>query len=251
MKRMDANPARTGSPEAFPTTLWSEIGRAGDPSRTASNGALAGFCLQYWHPIYAYIRRTGAGPHEAEDLAQAFFEHLLETEALGRVRREGGRFRSWLLGVLKNFLNGERAKARAQKRGGGRQVLSLEAQESEVRYALEPKEIDSPDRQFERNWAISLLEKVLGQVEAEYAKAGKAEQYREIQPFLSGSDRTAPYAEAARRLGASEGNVKVQVHRLRQRFGELLRAAVAEAVEDPSQVDQEIRALIELAAPKL
>jgi RNA polymerase sigma-70 factor (ECF subfamily) len=238
---MSADPAVPGAPGRFVTTRWSLIRAAQDPSAQASRAALAALCSAYWYPLYAFIRRQGHDAEEAQDLTQEFFARLLEKDGLAAVDRDKGRFRSFLLAACKHFLSNERDRARAQKRGGGRAVLPLDAAGAEGRYGSEPAHEETPERLFERRWALALLEQVLGRLREEYAAAGKGRVFERLKGHLTGDG--VPYAQVAADLSMSAGAVKVAAHRLRQRYRELLRDEIAQTLDDPGQVEEEIRDL--------
>lgn len=235
----------TAAPRAgqFLTTHWSVVLAAADTSSPQAPQALATLCQAYWYPLYAFVRRQGHSPHDAQDLTQAFFARLLEKGYLKDVDRQRGRFRSFLLASLKHFLANQWDRARALKRGGGQQVISLDERDAESRYALEPKDEQSADRLYERRWALLLLERVLGRLKQEFVSAGKAGLFEALKGVLSAGSGALPYAEVAARLGTSEAAVKVAVHRLRRRYRELLRAEIAQTVASPAEVEDEIRYL--------
>jgi RNA polymerase sigma-70 factor (ECF subfamily) len=237
-------PGRPGGNARFATTRWSIVLRAGRDHDTGGRDALERLCATYWFPLYAYVRRRGYSPHDAQDLTQAFFARLLGQEALRRADREQGRFRTFLLTALSRFLTDEWEKLRAQKRGGGREVISLDLVAAEHRFGLEPADRgDSPDAAFDRHWALTLLETVLQRLEAEYAQAGKASQFALLKASLIGGRDLQPYAELAAKLGTSEGAVKVAVHRLRKRYRDLLQAEIDETVTTPQEAAEEMRDL--------
>lgn len=194
-------------------------------------------------PLYAYLRRQGKTPHDAEDLTQGFFLHLLEKGGLEKVRRERGRFRSFLLTSLKNFLVDEWEKTQAQKRGGGAGLISLDVDDAEQRYRGESSEHMDPEKLFERRWAIALLGRVLGLLETEQVASGRKERFEQLQVFLSGDLPGVTYAEMAKRLGMTEGAVKVAVLRMRQRYRELIRGEIANTVAGEEEVEEEMRHL--------
>jgi len=228
----------------FHTTHWSLVLAARLQESPEATEALEKLCRAYWYPLYAYIRRRGHDIHEAEDLTQEFFTRLLEKNYLREVTREGGRFRSYLLTTLKHFLANEWDRAKAQKRGGGNIHFSLDNKEAETRYEFELKDDTTPESLFERRWALTLLDHVLSRLREDYAEAAKLEIFERLQVFLSGDKRLIPYTEVAASLGLSEGSVKVAVHRLRKRYGELLRQEIAQTVATPEEVADEIRHLI-------
>ena len=226
----------------FPTTLWTVVLHAGRDEPAEARAALEQLCQRYWYPLYSFIRRRGYSPHDAQDLAQAFFVHLLEKHGLGRVDPEQGRFRTFLLASLKNFLANDWDKAQARKRGGGQSIVSLEQGSSaESRYQLEPSHDLTPERHFERQWALTLLDQVLAALGDEYHADGKGDLFQELKAALAG--RADAYAEIAARLGRSEGAIKVAVHRLRHRYRELIRARIAETVGE-GDVEDELRHLL-------
>jgi RNA polymerase sigma factor (sigma-70 family) len=229
--------------EAFVTTHWSVVLAAGarDPKRART--ALTTLCQTYWYPLYAYIRHRGHGPEDAQDLTQDFFMRLLETNALASIRREGGKFRSYLLTALNHFLVDEWRRAHARKRGAGR-VFSLEVQGAETRFSREPAHGETPEKLFERNWALALLRSVYDRLCREYQRTGKGPMFAELKFCLTGERSSIPYAELGSRLQVSESAVKVSVHRLRRRFRELLREEVAHTVGREEEVEEELRNLL-------
>jgi RNA polymerase sigma-70 factor (ECF subfamily) len=231
--------------EQFVSTRWSVVLAAADRSSPDSRDALDTLCRIYWYPVYAFTRRQGASAHEAEDLTQEFFARLLEKDYLEGVAPEKGRFRSFLLVCLRRFLANERDRARAAKRGGGRRPLSIDLADAEGRYRLEPGHQLTPERIFDRRWALALLEQVLNTLERELEASGKGRLFDRLKVYLAAQRSAPPYAEAAQELGMTEGAVKVAVHRLRQRYRRLLRAEVARTVGDADDVDEEIRRLLE------
>lgn len=217
---------------------------AGAPD-AASRAALDELLSAYWYPLYAFARRTGHDSHAAQDLVQGFFTALLEKDYVGDADRARGRFRTFLLAAFRHFASKERAKAGAQKRGGDRRILSLDFDDGERRYALEPAAGDTPEVLYERRFAHALLDRALARVAAAYRRKGpaQAERFQALRPVIVGGP-AQPYAEIGARLGLSETAVKVAVHRLRKRYGEALRAEIAETVEDPTAIDDEIRRLL-------
>jgi RNA polymerase sigma factor (sigma-70 family) len=237
-------PSSQAGAECFATTHWSVVLTAQDRDSTRAEAALAWLCRTYWYPLYAYVRRQGHSPEDAQDLTQEFFARLLAKNYLGDVDRGKGRFRSFLLAALKHFLANEWDRAQAAKRGGGQRPISLDDTDAEARYRAEPADTLSADKIFERRWALTLLEKVLERLRHEYALAGKAELYEELKECLTGCKASARYAELGTRLGLSEGAVKVAVHRLRQRYRALLRQEIAQTVSSPAEIEDEIRHII-------
>lgn len=205
--------------------------------------ALEKLCGTYWPPIYAFIRRQGHNPHDAQDLTQAFFARLLEKNYLADVDRAKGKFRSFLLASLKHFLANEWDKAKAQKRGGGKVFVPIDAQDAETKCGIDPADSQSADKIFEKRWALTLLEQVLDKLREEFVSDGKENLFEQLKPTLTEASRTISCAEIATRLGMSEGAVKVSVHRLRQRYRELIRAEIAETVSSSGEVEDELRSL--------
>jgi RNA polymerase sigma factor (sigma-70 family) len=232
----------------FQTTRWSLVAAAQRGDALLARQALGELYQIYWYPLYAYIRRRGHGPDAAQDLAQEFFARLLEMDGLAAVDRGRGRFRSFLLTACQHFLSNERDRARALKRGGARTILSLDFGAADSRYRREPADPATPERLFERHWALALLDAVLGRLRAEYKAADKAPVFEALNVYLTG-DSGRPYSEAARDLGMAEGAVKVAVHRLRSRYRALLREEIGQTLDDPSAVDDEIRALFRALRP--
>jgi RNA polymerase sigma-70 factor (ECF subfamily) len=209
-----------------------------------SEQALARLCSLYWYPLYAFIRRQGHPPHEAEDLTQGFFARLLDKQFLKPVQVEGGRFRSYLLTMLKRFLANERARSQTEKRGGGKKILSIDEKAAEQQYQIEPVENVTPEVLFERRWASMLLDRVMARLEREYTVSGRAEQFTMLRGQLSGDKGQIGYAQLGASCGMSEGAVKVAVHRLRKRYGQLLREEIAPLVSSAEEIDLEIRHLM-------
>ncbi|MBI3880403.1 MAG: sigma-70 family RNA polymerase sigma factor [Verrucomicrobia bacterium] len=247
MSDSSSNPADSGpgSHGQFAETRWSMVlaaRRGGDSSRAGD--ALAKLCQAYWYPLYAFVRRQGHAPHDAQDLTQEFFARLLEKNWLADVDRAKGRFRSFLLAALKHFLANEWDKSKALKRGGGiHNFISLDAESAESRYAMEPADAVTADKLYERRWALTLLDTTLARLRAEFVADGKAKQFDELKFTLTGGRGETPYSELAAKFGMSEGAVKVSVHRLRQRYREVLRAQIAETVATAAEVEEELRHL--------
>lgn len=231
------------SANRFHTTHWSLVLAARRTDEVRSQEALALLCGDYWLPLYAFLRRSGHAAHEAEDITQAFFAKVLEKNYLDVAEQSRGRFRSFLLTALKHFLANERKAARAAKRGGGKTTLSLDFAAAEEAYAAEPVEERTPERLFERQWALRLLERVFARLEGEWLAAGKADWFQTLGEFLTAGSAHRPYAEAAAKLQTTEGAVKTAVYRLRQRYRELLRAEIAPTVSDPEEIEDEVRQL--------
>lgn len=227
----------------FATTHWSVVLKAGDVPGDDSNRALDTLCRAYWYPLYAYIRRLGHAPHDAQDLTQSYFAYVLEKRLLSRADPHAGRFRSFLLGSLKNFMANEWRRQTAQKRDASR-TISFDAVDAEERYAIEPVDEANPQTLYEQAWAVAVLDQAMNLLESEYAAAGKQGLFSKLVPSLQGDRLDMSYAELGRDLLMSEGAVKVAVHRLRQRYREMLRACVADTVADPLDVDGELQHLV-------
>jgi RNA polymerase sigma factor (sigma-70 family) len=224
----------------FVTTHWSLVLSVGRSDSTHARDALEKLCRTYWPPIYAFVRRQGHSPHDAEDLTQAFFTRVLAKNYFADADRTRGRFRSFLLGSLKHFLANEWDKAKAQKRGSGQKAIPIDTANVETSCGFEPADNLTPERIFERRWALTLLDQVLRQLRKEYIRDGREKLFDQLKPTLTEASRTVRYAEIAARLETSEGAVKVAVHRLRQRYRELLRAEIADTVADPDEIKDEI-----------
>ncbi len=229
--------------EVFNTTHWSVVLQAGANDSPQAAEALASLCRAYWYPLYAYVRRQGHSMEDAQDLTQEFFARLLERQSLRSADPARGRFRTFLLTSLKHFLINEWNKANRSKRGGGRPLISLDAEETETRFRAEPADNRSPDKAYERRWAMVLLDRVLDQLQCEFVAAGRGPEFEELKGCLTGADNENTYAEIGRRLEMTEGNLKVTVHRLKQRYRELLRQEIALTVDGPEAIDQEMRDL--------
>lgn len=230
----------------FATTHWSAVLAAADSASGSSPGAMETLCRQYWYPLYAFVRRKGHSAEDAKDLTQAFFERLLEKQYLKDVRAEKGRFRTFLLTSLTHFLANEWDRSCALKRGGGQADLSLDAAALEERYISEGTPLDPPERHFDRLWAAAVMDRALALLEAEFRAAGRAPQFQALVAFLSRPPRDGEYAGLGQPLGLSSHAVAVAVSRLRDRYRELIRAEVADAVDRPAEVEAELRYLIEL-----
>ncbi len=227
----------------FHTTHWSVIMTAREAAEGSSE-AVAALYSRYWYPIYAYIRRTGASSHQAEDLAQDFFCKVLQRDWLANVHPVNGRFRSFLLTCVKNFLANERDKSLAAKRGGGYCIVSFHREEAETRYSLEPADPVTPEVLFERRWVYELLDQTLRALRFEYEQTKRLDLFEDLQSFLPGGKDGISRADLAQKRGLTTNAVDVAIHRMRQRFGLLLRNKVAETVSSESEVDEELRHLI-------
>jgi RNA polymerase sigma-70 factor (ECF subfamily) len=247
MKQNTKDSSQTGpaSPRAdvFVTTRWTVVLSAGRKSSPHSDRALGELCQTYWYPLYAYVRRQGHTKEDAEDLVQAFFEKFLEKNYLEGLSAERGRFRAFLLASMKHFLANEWDKSQRQKRGGGALHLSLDWQSADKRFHLDPPDPASPDKTFDREWALALLERVIVRLRDECVAEGRAGLFEQARGYLMVGEKAIPYAEAAQRLDMDEGAVRVAVHRLRKRYRGLLRDEIAQTLEDPAQVAEELRSL--------
>jgi len=227
----------------FVTTHWSVVLQAGAEFSLEAHESLETLCRSYWYPLYVHVRRLGWGVEDAQDLTQQFFARFLERKYLQLADPERGRFRSFLLTSLKHFLTDEWEKLRTQKRGGGQRVISWDAVDPEERYRHEPQEQLAPDKIYEKRWAGILLDGVLSQLQAEYAKTGRVAEFDQLRNFVWGDGHAGTYAEVAARMKVEENAVKVAVHRLRKRFREQLRLEVLKTVSTPEEVDAELRHL--------
>lgn len=238
----------SGAAAGFRTTHWTVVLAAARSGAPQTREAMGKLCQTYWYPLYAFIRRRGHNDADAKDLTQGFFFRLLDKNYLEGITIEGGKFRSYLLTLLNHFMSDERERARALKRGGGQTLISIDEESEEGLHYNEPTIDVTPEVEFERTWAMALLNEVMGKLRREYAAEGNAELFEALRPCLTGAERVLPYSELGRGLGRSEGAVKVAVLRLRRRYGELLRTQIAETVESPAEVESEIRHLIEVAS---
>jgi DNA-directed RNA polymerase specialized sigma24 family protein len=226
----------------FATTHWSLILAARDRAEPGSADALASLCALYWYPLYAYVRRRGNSADDALDLTQEFFARLLDKDFLAAVDQGKGKFRSYLLAACNHFLSNEHDRAVAVKRGGGKPVLSLDAADAEGRYLAEPADELTAEKLFERRWALTVLHQVMRRLRAEFEAKGKGAVFDRLRGFLIG-EKGAGYRQAAVELGLSESAVKVQVHRMRQEYRELLHEEIGRTVATPQEIEDEIRAL--------
>jgi len=228
---------------AFRTTHWSVVLTARNLDNASGEHAMATLCQEYWRPVYVFIRRKGNGPYEAQDLAQEFFHRLIAKELLQNVDREKGKFRTFLLTAVQRFLCNQWEYSQAQKRGGGTSTISWDHELAENLYLKEPADDWSPEKLFDRRWALTLLEGALKDLEAEYAEAGKADLFRALQPFIVGEAEHGDYATAAASLELTDGNARQCVLRMRRRYGERLRERIRETVETEDAVEEELRSL--------
>ena len=230
----------------FATTHWSLVLAAGGPEDSHSRRALAELCQAYWYPVYAYVRRRVSNAHEAQDLTQDFFAGLLEKHWIATADPKRGRFRAFLLTTCKRFLVNQWHKARAAKRGGGQSPLSLDFEAAESKYVVEAVDTLTAERLFERQWAITLLARVMERLREEFVNKDRLLQFEQLKQFISAPKQTESYLAAADALGISEGAVKVAAHRLRARYRDLLRSEIAQTLHRPQEVDDEIRSLFEV-----
>jgi DNA-directed RNA polymerase specialized sigma24 family protein len=244
---MTTESSKTGTagrtPAQFTTTHWSVVLAAGGGESPQADAALERLCRTYWYPLYVYIRGSGHTPADAEDLTQEFFAKLISKHYLLSVHQERGKFRWFLLSAVKRFLLNTREKQTAAKRGGGAMHVPFDGEKAEERYRLEVSDLESPDRLFDRAWAVRLIETTHQRLEDEYAQVGKQELFKQLTVFLAGDKTGLTYAVAGASLAMSEGAVKVAVHRLRRRYRELLREEVAQTVHTPSELEEELRNL--------
>lgn len=239
-----ATPRDENRAAAFASTRWSVVLTAGEEESPAAHEALAQLYRAYWYPLYAFVRRQGCSPHDAEDFTQSFFLHLLKRRDLATVRRERGRFRSFLLVSLKHFLVNEWKHARTLRRGGGQPTLPLDFFQAEQRYGAEPVTLPDAEKLFDRRWALAVLERVFGRMRGEYASGGRQPLFDALKAYLSPEGPGRSQAALAAALGLTENALKQAVHRLRTRYRELLRAEVTQTVAMPGDVEDELRHLI-------
>jgi RNA polymerase sigma factor (sigma-70 family) len=234
----------------FATTRWSVVLSARDGDGSEAGEAWDVLCRLYWYPVYAMARRDGCGPDDAADLTQEFFGRLIGKEQLRAADRERGRFRTFLRVAFRRFLINEREKAGRLKRGGDRPMVSWDAAEAEERYRWEPQDASTPERIFERRWASTLLEAALKELRRDYERAGveSVQEFEVLKANLVADRGSVPYGEIAAALGRTEGAARVAMHRLRKRYRELFRAAVADTVENEAELDEELRYIASVLA---
>jgi RNA polymerase sigma factor (sigma-70 family) len=247
--REDPEPSTGGRP-VFATTHWSVVLAAGQSADAQASAALEQLCCTYWYPLYAYVRRRGHSPEDAQDLTQQFFALFLRKEYFRLADRGRGRFRTFLLHALEHFLINEWKRAQCAKRGGGTTSLSLDVERAEHRFANEPTVTLTPELAYEKQWAATLLEHVLSALKQEYAEAGNARVFAELAELLWGKDGSVSFAEMGVRLGMTEGTARGAMHRLRARYREQLRREVAQTVAEPGEVDEELRYLISVVSQR-
>jgi RNA polymerase sigma-70 factor (ECF subfamily) len=229
--------------EWFTATHWSVVLTAGQTSAPGAAEALEMLCRTYWYPLYAYVRRQGHAPHDAQDLTQEFFARLLARNYLGTVGRDKGKFRSFLLAALNHFMADERDRATAAKRGGGKVLIPLDEQEAETRYQADVASPLSPDKVFEKRWATTLLEQAFAKLRQESVAAAKGARFDRLKVFLEDGTEPGDYAAVGKELGMAANTVAAAVHRLRERYRELVRAEIANTVASPDDIKEEMRHL--------
>jgi RNA polymerase sigma factor (sigma-70 family) len=239
--------SESGQSPQFKQTRWSLVRRAAGFDSPESREALESLCRAYWFPIYAFVRRQGHSPHDAQDLTQEFFARLLADHAIARADPQLGKFRTFLLGALKHFLADAQRKANAGKRGGSVQIISFHEAQAEERYRLEPVDDSTPDKVFDQRWTVVLLETAAARLREEFRAAGKDRQFEVLKPFLSSEGDEATYARAGAELNRSPQTVAVAVHRLRRRFRYLVRSTIADTVSTPDEVEEEYRSLFSVS----
>lgn len=244
-----ARPSDAATPRAFATTLWSVVLAAGQGQSVPGQRALETLCRAYWYPIYVYARRKEYKPEEAEDLTQEFFAQLIAKDHFRLADRNKGKFRGFLLARFDYFLAREWSRAHRQKRGGQFTFISMDERPPEERYQLEPADLETPERKFLRQWALTVLKQAMSALQRECESNGKAFLFREAKNLISGERHGAAYAQISQNLNMSEGAARVAVHRLRQRYGELLRCEVAHTVTSEEEVDEELRYLFQVLGP--
>lgn len=240
-----STPPVPGARGSFPTTQWSMVLHAGAGTGTGAQAALENLCRRYWYPLYVFVRRQGRAHHEAEDCTQEFLTRLLAAGGIAGACPERGRFRTFLLAALRNFLTNEWHRAQTGKRGGGKVTVPLDGQEADQRFIQEPADSGlTPEQAFDRAWARGMIEDAVAAMRREYEKSGRGALFAALTPLLWSPDRTQSPARQAARLGMTEQAFTVALHRLRRRTGERLRACVAETVANPADIDAELRHLI-------
>ena len=236
-----------GPLQSFATTRWTLVLNAADDHSPQAAAALANVCQGYWYPLYAYVRRHGFDAHTAQDLTQGFFAKLIEKNYLAAADRHRGRFRWFLITAFKCFLANEADRAHAAKRGGGESPLSLDCMTAEERYAAEPVDALNADLIYDRRWALDLLARARARLRQEYEDSGKLRRYELLSSFLPGEQPLGTQADLGAQLGLNENAVKQEVHRMKKRMAELIRAEVEQTVSHPEDVDDELRHLVDIA----
>ena len=233
----------------FPSTAWTAVSRARSGAEPGAREALAFLCAAYWRPLYSFARRLGHTTEDANDLTQGYFALLIEKDYLGDVRLREGRFRAFLLTSFKHFLSKQRDRARAVKRGGGRVPVSIDAGEAEAKHGEGAIDILDPEALFERRWAVTILERAMDRMRHELEQAGRGAEFEQLEGYLTGSEPQLRYQDVAERLETTEGAVKKMVHRLRRRYGHLLREEIGATVAEPADIDSELRHLLSAIRP--
>jgi RNA polymerase sigma-70 factor (ECF subfamily) len=232
----------------FETTHWSLVLAARDQNSARGYEALTRLCQTYWLPVYAFVRKRGHSPDRAKDLTQDFFANFLERNSIARAVRERGRFRSFLLTSVENFLRNEHERNQAQKRGGGRSVLSLDEQDAERSYLAEPADQLDPANAFELRWALTVLDRVMQRLRREYLELGRVDLFDALQAHIWGDAESIAYQQLAERFAMSLANIKTTAHRLRQSYRALLREEIAQTVAQPGEIDDEVRYLMRVVS---
>jgi RNA polymerase sigma-70 factor (ECF subfamily) len=249
MTEEPSNPqTREGPALGFHTTHWSVVLAAGEEGSEQAAAALARLCQTYWFPVYAFIRKRGHSPEQAQDLTQDFFAGFLEKNYVAKAARDRGRFRVFMMSSVQNFLYNQHDRAQAQKRGGGRALLSLDYEDAEQRYQVEPVEESDPATIFEQQWAATLLETTLNRMREEFSAEGRAGLFDDLQAHLWADADSIPYSLLAQKSGLTESNLKTIAHRLKQRCRVLLREEIAHTVAKPGDVDDELRHLMRIVS---
>jgi len=228
----------------FATTLWTTVLRAGGTETTQARAALERLCRAYWYPLYAHARRRGHSPHDAQDIVQGFFADLIERSPFQQLSPDKGRFRSFLLAALNHFMADERDRRLAAKRGGGQITFSMDDTTAKNRFSHEPASDTSPEKDFDRCWALTVLQKALDELAEEQAAAGKESLFEKLRPFLTDATGSGDYEALSRELTVPANTLAVTVRRLRQRYRELVRAEIAETVNSPADVETEMGHLL-------
>jgi RNA polymerase sigma-70 factor (ECF subfamily) len=247
---MSSQVSSSDAPRAFPNTRWSVVLAATQRPSPESAAALESLCRAYWYPLYAYVRRCGQSPHDAQDLTQEFFRRLLEKRWLDSADREKGKLRTFLIGALKHFMSNEWRRASTQRRGGGQSQVPFDTEFAESRYAADHSATLAADETFDRQWALTLLDLTLNRVEAEFVKAGKLVHFEALKNCLMAERGAIDYAAVANRLGVNEGAARVAVHRLRKRFREIYREEISQTLADGADLDTELQQLAAALARK-
>lgn len=231
------DPQRT---ESFPATRWTLVCRVQRGSEADAARAMEELCRQYWYPIYAFARRSGFSPHDAEDLTQVFFQRLITSETIHAAQQEKGRLRSFMLALLKRVIANHVRDAHRQKRGSGTATISMDEMDAEQRYAHEPADVRDPDAMFDRAWAEGVLDSAEQKLRDDFARADNLASFTQLREFLPLGDNATPYAAVAQKLAIAEGTLRLQIHRMRKRFGALIEEEIAQTVDDACEVKAEL-----------